>query len=252
MKKLSTLLVFTTFMILAACGSKNTGEHSEEEATQTEALPASQTSEAAEGDWEVLFDGTNLDKWHGFQKEDGDVNGWSIEDGTLTTDGKGGDLVTKEQFDNYILELDWKISKGGNSGIIYRSLEDGYKLPWHTGPEYQIIDNDGYPQQLEDNQLTGANYALQAPSIRTIKTPGEEFNHTKIVVNGNHVEHWLNGEKVVEYELGTPEWEASVKETKFADFPDYGKIKKGHIVLQGHGDEVWFKNIRIQRLEPAS
>lgn len=251
MKNLSTLAVFAIFLMLTACGSKNSGDQSGEEQAQTEAVTTSANTEA-EGEWEVLFDGTSLDKWRGFKKEAGDVNGWSIEEGTLTTDGGGGDLVTKEQYDNFILELDWKISKGGNSGIIYRSLEDGYEATWHTGPEYQIIDGDGYKDPLEDNQLTGANYALHAPGSRPLKTAGEEFNHTKIVVNNDHVEHWLNGEKVLEYDLWTPEWEARVKETKFVDMPDYGKAKKGHIALQGHGDTVWFKNIRIQQLEPSS
>jgi len=250
MKKLSILAMM--ILILAACGGKNTEKQSDEEQTQAEAVTTSANTEATEGEWEVLFDGSSLDKWRGFKKEAADVNGWRIEEGTLTTDGDGGDLITKEQYDNFILELEWKISKGGNSGVIYRSLEDGYTTSWHTGPEYQIIDGDGYKDPLEENQLTGANYALHPPLSRPLKTAGEEFNHTKIVVNDSHVEHWLNGEKVVEYELWSPEWEAMVKETKFVDTPDYGKAKKGHIALQGHGDKVWFKNIRIQKLEPSS
>ena len=247
MKNLSILAAM--LLMLTACDNKNTGEQAAEDQTPAETVTATQP---AKGEWETLFDGNNLDKWRGFKKDDSDVNGWSIEDGVLTTDGGGGDLITKEQYDNFILELDWKISKGGNSGIVYRSTEDGYDATWHTGPEYQIIDGDGYKNKLEDVQKTGANYAIQAPKSRPVKKAGEEFNHTKIVVDGSHVEHWLNGEKVLEYELGTPEWEARVKETKFKDMPDYGKAKKGHIALQGHSDKVWFKNIRIQKLEPSS
>ncbi len=250
MKNLSIFAIM--FLLLTACGGKNSSEQASEEQSQAESVTTAANTETAEGEWEVLFDGSSLNKWRGFQKEEGDYNGFSIEEGTLTTDGEGGDLITIDQYDNFILELDWKISKGGNSGIIYRSLEDGYDATWHTGPEYQIIDGDGYDADLEESQKSGANYAVQAPSSRPVKEAGEEFNHTKIVVDGSHVEHWLNGEKVLEYELWTPEWEAVVAETKFVDMPDYGKVKKGHIALQGHGDKVWFKNIRIKPLEPSS
>ncbi|GAB4230817.1 MAG: DUF1080 domain-containing protein [Acidobacteriota bacterium] len=223
--------------------------------------------EVAQG-WELLFDGKSLDKWRGFRMETVPP-GWQVEDGLLVFraehGGEGyGDLTTKEQFDDFELSLEWKISPCGNSGILFRVSED-YDQEWHTGPEYQIVDatlgcwsdyqapeGERAPNSdLKPTQLSGANYDLHAPSENAVKPVGE-WNHSRLVVNGPHVEHWLNGKKVVEYELWSPEWEALVAASKFKDYPKYGRNRTGHIVLQDHGKTLWFRNIKIRRLSSGS
>ncbi|QMU31276.1 3-keto-disaccharide hydrolase [Adhaeribacter radiodurans] len=199
----------------------------------------------------LLFDGKTINQFRGFRKENVPAS-WGVEDGAITLVGKGaGDLITKNQYENYELLLDWKISEGGNSGIIYNVSEDPqYEATYHTGPEMQVLDNDKHPdakQGKNGNRQAGANYDMIPLSAPAVKPVGQ-WNHVKLVVNKGHVEHWLNGKKVVEYQLGSPEWQALVKESKFASMPGYGKIKKGHIALQDHGDKVWYKNIKIRQL----
>ena len=201
--------------------------------------------------WVLLFDGKTIDKWRGFKKTNL-PEAWGIEDGAISLVGKGGgDLVTKDQYENYELMLDWKISEGGNSGIIYNVSEDPkYEATYHTGPEMQVLDNDRHPDAKmgkNGNRQAGANYDMIPVATPAVKPVGQ-WNRVRLVVNKGHVEHWLNGKKVVEYQLGSPEWEQMVKNSKFADMPGYGRIKKGHIALQDHGDKVWFKNIKIRTL----
>lgn len=223
--------------------SENTSSNGEEN------TPATTTTNSDEGEWTVLFDGSDLDAWRNYQS---DSAAWRIEDGALNTTGGSGDLITKETFGNFELEFDWRITEGGNSGVIYLVQEsDEYQSTYETGPEYQLIDDESYGTvhniELAKNQMSGANYALDEPQNVQLKPLGE-YNQGKIVVNDGHVEHWLNGQKVVEYDLWTDEWNARVAETKFKDMPEYGKSKEGHIALQDHGDPVWFKNIRIRSL----
>lgn len=211
--------------------------------------PAEATASSTEDDWMVLFDGSSLDAWRNYKS---DSAAWRIEDGALNTTGGSGDLITKETFGNFELEFDWRITEGGNSGVIYLAQEaDEYNSTYETGPEYQIIDDESYGTvhniTLEKNQMSGANYALDEPQNVQLKPLGE-YNQAKIIVNDGHVEHWLNGQKVVEYDLWTDEWTTRVAETKFKDMPGYGQFKEGHIALQDHGDPVWFKNIRIRQL----
>ena len=199
----------------------------------------------------LLFDGKSMDQFRGFRKETV-PDSWKVEDGAITlVSGGGGDLITKNQYENYELMLDWKISEGGNSGIIYNVSEDPqYKATYHTGPEMQVLDNDKHPdakQGKNGNRQAGANYDMIPVSTPAVKPVGR-WNTVKLVVNKGHVEHWLNGKKVVEYQLGSPEWKALVKESKFATLPGYGTVKKGHIALQDHGDKVWYKNIKIRQL----
>jgi hypothetical protein len=199
----------------------------------------------------LLFDGKTINQWRGFRKETVPDN-WKVEDGAITlVSGGGGDIITKNQYENYELLLDWKISEGGNSGIIYNVSEDPqYKATYHTGPEMQVLDNEKHPdakQGKNGNRQAGANYDMIPVATPAVKPVGQ-WNSVKLVVNKGHVEHWLNGKKVVEYQLGSPEWEALVKASKFATMPGYGKVKKGHIALQDHGDKVWYKNIKIRQL----
>ncbi len=201
------------------------------------------------GGWISLFDGTSLDAWRGF-RADTIPPCWGIaEDGTLHCTGEGsGDLITREQFADFILELEWKISPCGNSGIMYRVTEE-YDAPWKSGPEMQVLDNACHPDGASALTSAGACYGLYPPMDSTAVRPAGEWNQVRIVVDSAHVEHWLNGKKVVEYELWSDDWNRRVAQSKFREYPDFGKARKGHIVLQNHGDPVWYRNIRIQILE---
>jgi hypothetical protein len=168
------------------------------------------------------------------------------EDGVLTHTKGGGDIVTDKEYDNFILELDWKISEGGNSGIFFHVNEE-HDYVWLGGPEMQILDNVSHANGMKPETSAGANYALHAPCCDVTKPIGE-WNHVKLVVDGPHVEHWLNGKKLLEYELWSDDWKARVAASKFKDMPPYGLGKTGHIALQDHGDIVSFRNIQITPL----
>ncbi len=195
--------------------------------------------------WELLFDGKSMDKWRGYQKEDM-PEGWVIEGDSIVMTGGGGDIVTREQFDNFELKLEWKIQEGGNSGIFYRANEDHPRI-YESAPEMQVLDNNKHNDGKNTLTSAGANYGLIA-AVRDVTRPIGEFNEVMILVNGNHVEHHLNGVKLLEYELGSDEWKELVAKSKFKDWPDYGKLSKGYIGLQDHGDKVWYRNIKIRRL----
>lgn len=206
------------------------------------------TPEELSGGWQLLFDGTSDKGWRPYG-HDG-PSGWLIENGELITPGVNKDIISTDQFENFELNLEWKIEKGGNSGILFNVVEDTarYSAVYHTGPEYQLIDDVGFESPLEDWQLTGANYAMQAPSKKVAK-PAGEYNTSRIVVNNGHVEHWLNGEKVVDYQMWTPEWDTLVTTGKWKDFPGYGRAKKGHLALQDHGHKTWFRNIKVKVIQ---
>lgn len=196
--------------------------------------------------WTTLFDGKSLAGWRSF-KTDAPPAGWTARDGVLARTGKGGDLMTVREFASFDLQLDYKIAAGGNSGIMYRVITEG-DAPYWSGPEYQILDNERHADAKNGpDRLAGSNYDLIAPSAAVSKAAGE-WNTARIVVRGNHVEHWLNGTKVVEYEFASPAWTKMVAESKFKAWPTYGKATRGHIVLQDHGDLVEFRNIRIKEL----
>lgn len=206
--------------------------------------------DAAEG-WKLLFDGKSLTGWRTYQNKQSDS--WSVKDSSLYCKGSESDksdlradLITNEQFENFELSLDWKISPQGNSGLMYMVTE-GSKAAYMTGPEYQLIDDKGFPEKLEDWQKTGANYAMNsAPDAAP--NPVGEWNNTRVVVLNGHVEHWLNGKKILEYELWSDKWKAEKANGKWKDTPEYGMSKKGHIALQDHGSEAWFRNIKIKQL----
>jgi hypothetical protein len=194
----------------------------------------------------VLFDGKSLDAWRGY-KRDTVPQGWRIENGALTKNGSVGDLVSRDEFGDFELEVEWKIGPGGNSGIFYRGTEEYDHIYW-SAPEYQLLDDE----KAEDNttRLTcaGAAYALYPSPPGHLKPVGE-FNSTRIVARGGHVEHWLNGFKLLEYELWSPDWESKVKASKFAEYPKFGRAKRGHIGIQGdHAGGLAFRNIRVRAL----
>ncbi|MBP6025002.1 3-keto-disaccharide hydrolase [Ferruginibacter sp.] len=203
--------------------------------------------------WINLFDGSSLKGWHGFNKT-GTIQNWAIEDGAMVclgaaADAHGGDIVTDEAYENFELKWEWKISKGGNSGVMYHVVEGAkYEAPYQTGPEYQLIDDINFPQKLEDWQKTGADYAMNLTNEKKKLKPVGQWNTSKIIFNKGHVEHWLNGEKVVEFQAWDEEWTKKKTEGKWKDYPDYGSAKKGLIALQDHGNKAYFKNIMIKVL----
>ena len=198
--------------------------------------------------WEPLFDGKSLEHWRGYQKQDV-PEGWVVEDGCIARHDQGEwrDLITKDVFDNFELTLDWKISEGGNSGIMFNVVED-YNQTYESGPEMQVLDNANHPDGKNTLTSAGSDYALYAPT-KDVTQPVGEFNHVLIRVVGNHVEHYLNGEKIVEYDLYSDDWRARVEASKFKDMPGYAQSPNGHIALQDHGDDVWYRNIKVRRLD---
>lgn len=206
----------------------------------------SSDSQSAQPSWIVLFDGSSTSAWRGYQKQEL-PSGWQVVDSALTRVGPGGDIITRDQFGDFELELEWKVPPKGNSGIMYRVTEADSNT-YRTGPEMQVLDDAGHPDGKDRLTSAGSNYALYAAPAGVVK-PAGEWNSVRIVARGAHIEHWLNGQKVVEYELWSPDWEAKVKASKFAAWPGYGRATRGHIALQDHGDRVAFKNIRIRELK---
>jgi 3-keto-disaccharide hydrolase len=196
--------------------------------------------------WHMLFDGKSLDAWRGWQSRD-IPKGWHIVGEALTKEGEVDDLVTRQEFGNFELALEWKIGKGGNSGIFYRGTREYAYIYW-SGPEYQLLD-DRYARDGRDRlTAAAAAYGLYAPPAGVVK-PFGQWNTTRILVNGAHVEHWLNGKKVVEYELWSADWKARVSASKFSKYPHYGLARRGYIGIQGdHEGLVAVRNIRIRDL----
>jgi cytochrome c len=193
--------------------------------------------------WRLLFDGQTTRGWRGYGKKDVPA-GWQAEDGALARVGDAGDLVTVEEFGDFELTLDWKISPGGNSGIFFHVAE-GKEHVWETGPEMQVLDNDRHPDGKDPRTSAGSNYALHAPQWDATRPVGL-WNSVRLLVRGSHVEHWMNGRKLLEYELGSEDWRRLVGASKFASMPGYGRSPKGRIALQDHGDRVEFRNVKIR------
>jgi hypothetical protein len=205
------------------------------------------TAEQRAAGWRSLFDGTSTSAWRGYKSQTFPA-GWKIVDGTLTKSGSVEDIMTRDQFGNFQLALDWKLSPGGNAGVFYRGTEQYDKIYW-SGPEYQLLDDAGHPDGQSRLTSAGADYGLY-PSPAGVVKPAGEWNSTLIVVNGNRVQHWLNGQKLLEYELGSPDWEAKVKASKFVAYPNYGRAKQGFISIQGdHDGALSLRNIRIREIK---
>lgn len=241
---------FLTVLFFASC--QNSGTKS--------------TQKEAEEEWELLFNGQDFDGWESLGSDTIMTQFWKIDDGILKkidrgavperADGQplqGGDLITTEAFENFELSFEWKAFKGGNSGLKYnvsKAMSKANGSPHSAiGFEYQLLDDsdEEYAGKLKASQYTGCLYDLFAPENTKLKPLGE-FNTSRIIVDGNHVEHWLNGQKVLSYELGSPELEAAYQKSKFASIPGYHHKRTGHIVLQDHTTEAWFRNIKIKRL----
>lgn len=209
--------------------------------------PNTLTSAERANGWRLLFDGRTLDGWRGYRRPDAPA-GWQVVDGAITRVAEGGDLITDREYGNFELALEWKISPGGNSGIIYRVVEDStLDYVWRSGPEYQVLDNAGHSDGRDPMTSAGSDFAVYAP-VRDVTRPVGQWNAARIVVRGNHVEHWMNGVKLLEYELGGPDWERRVAASKFHTMPRYGRASRGHIALQDHEAWVAYRNIRIREL----
>jgi hypothetical protein len=244
------LLIIVLASSLTGCGAPKQEKTSGDDAVASQ---HNTLSEAQRGEgWRLLFDGTTMKGWRFFGNKENDS--WEVADGTLQCKpfrddetNKRSDLITEEQFGDFELAFDWKISPQGNSGVMFRVTEE-FDHAYESGPEYQIVDDEGYPGDLQPGQLTGSNYDMHVVAEnRTVNPPGE-WNSGRIVVRGSLVQHWLNGSKVVEYDLGSEEWNTMKMNSKWKDFPGYGLAEKGHIDLQDHGNEVWFRNVMIKTL----
>jgi hypothetical protein len=226
--------------MLAACGSADRSE--------------SNSSVAESSDWQVLFDGKTLAGWRSYGK-DAPGPEWIVEDGAIvlaaddsTTSMTGGDLITVDQFENFELQLEWKISAGGNSGVFFGVQEiDGQSVAYETGIEMQILDDDRHADGARRETSAGSCYALYPP-LEDVVRPVGEYNVARIVVQDAVVQHWLNGKKIVDYTIDSPDWTARVGASKFADWEHFARYRKGHIALQDHTDRVWFRSIRIRPL----
>lgn len=201
--------------------------------------------------WQLLFDGKDFAGWHGYNMK-GIPDSWIIEDSalTMTTEGRqeSQDIITDKVFKNFAFTAEFKLTKAANSGIIFQVKEDTkYKFPYETGPEFQVIDQDNWPDKLEEWQMCGANYAMYPPKVKAAKPLGE-WNRMLLVVNGNHVTQILNGVETVEYEKYSDEWKKLRESGKWADYPDYGKYDEGNISLQNHGTKVWYRNVKIKEI----
>ena len=195
--------------------------------------------------WRLLFDGRTTDGWRGF-KLNGAPDGWKVVDGALTRVAAAGDILTTQKFKNFELDLEWKISEGGNSGIFYRGSEDEDAIYW-TAPEMQVLDDAHHEDGKSRLTSAGADYGLYEAPAGIVK-PAGQWNQVRLIVNGRHVEHWLNGVRMLQYELYSPDWEMKVRDSKFAAHPKYGRNAEGYIGLQDHGDWVAFRNIKIHVL----
>lgn len=231
-------LCLTVAAVLVATGCASAQEEVRQEMNAL-------TSAERDAGWQLLFDGQSLDGWRGYNGRDA-LGGWAVEDGTLAWVGEGGDIVTGRQFTDFELVADWKVEPGGNSGILYRAAE-GEEWIYHSAPELQVLDDDGHRDGQNPLTSAGSNYGLHA-APRGVVHPAEEWNSVRVVVRGHHVEHWLNGTKVVDYELESPEWLELVTNSKFVAWPNYGRAPTGHIGLQDHGGRVWYRNIKIREI----
>ena len=207
----------------------------------------------AKAGWKLLFDGQSTRGWRGYQQKTAPA-AWRVKDGALALEKPAGaaggeDLVTRESYASFELQLEWRISSGGNSGVIYH-VQEGEDAPWKTGPEMQVLDNTKHHDGKDPLTAAGSCFALY-PAAKDVTKPVGQWNQARLVVAGAHVEHWLNGEKLLSYEAGSRDWNQRVAASKFKEYASFGKAPRGLIDLQDHGDPVAFRNIKLRVIEPA-
>jgi hypothetical protein len=219
--------------------------------------------EETEG-WKLLFDGSNTDAWRGYNQPTFPTGGWVVTPGGLLMmeatgkdkeeEGYGGDIITKDEYQNFEFKLDYKLSPDANGGILYLVKEIKGEPIWHSAPEYQLLDDAGFENRKKyvmDKHRTGDNFDLMA-STQNVAKPVGEWNEAMLKVKDGKVEHWLNGQKVLEYTLWTPEWKEIIKKSKFAKYPQFGMAKKGHIGIQDWGHKIWYRNIKVRDLSAGA
>lgn len=234
---------------LGACSPQEqdrTAGSSNAAAAEEGSMQALTPAERADG-WRSLFDGRNADMWRGF-RSDSLPSGWRVVDGALARVAEAGDIVTRDQFGDFELALEWRVEAGGNSGIFYRVDEQVGAAAYESGPEMQVLDDAGHADGRSRLTAAGSLYGLY-PAREGVVRPAGEWNEARIVVDGNNVEHWLNGEKLADAEIGSDDWTRRVAESKFAEWPAFARASRGHIGLQDHGDPVQFRHIRIRQLD---
>ncbi len=233
---MNTRLRFLTLALLAV--SAFSGPTRAADNTLTDAEKA--------GGWKPLFDGHSTSGWRNFKKATFPTKGWVVEDGCLkhTLKGGGGDIITDASFDDFELSFEWRLAPDGNSGVKYFITENRNSA---LGHEYQLVTaNDPEASEQPTKHVTASFYDV-LPTRMSIKLrPAGQFNESRILVRGNHVEHWLNGEKTLAYELGSAEVKAAVAKSKFKNLAGFGEKLRGHLLLQDHGGEVWFRNLKIR------
>ena len=201
-----------------------------------------------QNDWIILFNGDDVSHWREFNNKDFPFDGWSIENEMLKTivGGNKTDIITRDMYKDFELVLEWKVSPAGNSGIFYFATEKGDYI-WQTAPEMQVLDNTAHQDGRRKVTSAGALYDLIPPAEDVSKKVGE-FNEARIVAVKDHIEHWLNGKKILEYDYGSDDLKSLIAKSKFSSMPLFAKENTGYIGLQHHGEEVWYRNIRIRKL----
>ncbi len=251
-------IIFGCILILACKKQTNVATEQNTIQIKNEKLMENVLSEVEKKEgWQLLFDGKSLDGWHKYGT-DSIGKAWIIDDQSIhlnVSDKKewqaknGGDIISKDEFSNFHLKLDWKITKNGNSGIIFYVHEDSnlFKYPWMTGPEMQVLDNNGHPDAKIIKHKAGDLYDL-ITSKEMVK-PAYEWNHAEIIASNGKLEFYLNDAKVLETTMWNEEWKKMIAKSKFNEFPGFGTYKTGKLCLQDHGDKVWFRNIKIMQLK---
>jgi Domain of Unknown Function (DUF1080) len=206
---------------------------------------------AAKPKWQVLFDGKSTASWRGFRRQTFPEKCWVVESGSLKTvagcdKSDQIDIITRNKYKNFEFEVEWRVAPGANSGIIYLVLEDEDQT-WKTGPEMQVLDDDKHPDGKIPKTSAGSLFDLIAPSNKTLRPVGE-YNQARLVVKNGHVEHWLNGKKVLEYDLASDNLASLIAQSKFKNFHQFARMSEGHIALQFHGDNVWYRNVRVREI----
>ena len=256
---LPTLLLLLSVFFTACQDSTSTSSSTTPKTEPIEETPVStlntlSETEKTEG-WKLLFDGKTTDQWRGYNHDRFPDKGWGVKDECLVVyhsgteeSGFGGDIITRKSFEDFELKLEFLLADTANSGIFYLVKEEADRPIWHNAAEYQVLDNATYATMgITKEHFTAANYDLH-PAETDYSRPMGEWNEARITKKGAHVEHWLNGNLVIAYDLWTPEWETLVAESKFKDYPDYGRTKVAPIGLQDHGHMVKYRNIKIRSL----
>lgn len=258
--KKTLAIVFVTSLFMSCCetAQKQSTESNEKTVKITEVQPNTLSQAEIDDGWVLLFDGVSTDQWRGYQKDGFPTKGWIIEDGNLKVEasgrgeaGGGGDIITVNKYKNFEFSVDWKVSEGGNSGIFYLAQEKPDQPIWKSAPEMQILDDDKHPDAklgVDGNRKAGALYDL-IPCSQDVVKPAGEWNTVKILVYKGTVVHYVNGVQVLEYHLWTDDWNEMVLNSKFKDYEDFlNTADIGYIGLQDHGDDVWFRNIKIKEM----